>query len=96
MLYTISYLVTRYSIYVQIVIREGDEAQSMYFVMRGRLEVSTQYEEQTTFVMHMLENGSCFGQRSLFSDSSRMATVRALTFCELESLSIEEVGTRII
>jgi serine/threonine protein phosphatase PrpC len=62
----------------QIVVREGEEGNSLYVVMDGELEV-----ERGGKVISAIENGSHFGEMSLLSSRPRSATVKTRTAARL-------------
>ncbi|MFV3077226.1 cation:proton antiporter [Niveispirillum fermenti] len=59
------------------VIRNGDRADSMYFIASGAVEV--QLPDRTTF---RLETGSFFGEMALLSGNRRNADVTAVDYCQ--------------
>ncbi len=65
--------------------RQGDEGHEMYFVVRGRLAVVDAGERHIS----ELRDGDFFGEIALFSNKPRTASVRALGYCDLYSLSRE-------
>jgi CRP-like cAMP-binding protein len=77
----------------EVVMRQGEVGQCMYFALRGRLEVC--HRDDTSggeIVVNFLDTGDAFGQRSVFDVSGLItATVRSLTFCELELLPLANV-----
>ena len=71
------------------VIRAGDPGDSLFFVLRGRLEVVRAEERTEPYsglfwnVLAELGSGSWFGEASLLTGAPRNATVVARTDCEL-------------
>ncbi|MBI5163975.1 MAG: cyclic nucleotide-binding domain-containing protein [Magnetospirillum sp.] len=61
----------------EVIVREGDPGESMYFIVNGRVEVKGRFG---TFV---LEAGDFFGEIALIEQCARTATVRALGRCQL-------------
>lgn len=67
----------------QVVIREGDEGNSMSIIHRGRTEISVQGHKVAE-----LSDGACFGEIAVLGISSlRIATVRAIQMCDVRTLS---------
>ncbi|MEB3242280.1 MAG: mechanosensitive ion channel family protein [Cyanobacteriota bacterium] len=64
------------------IVREGAEGDSLYVVLRGRVEVSKRLEEREVVVAQLGEH-QVFGEMTLFLDAPRSATVRALEECRL-------------
>jgi HlyB family type I secretion system ABC transporter len=72
----------------EIVIREGDAPGSMYFVEEGRLR-AFRSEEDGVRDLDYLRKGDFFGERSLFLDEPRAASVEAVVDCALLRLPAE-------
>ena len=68
-----------------IIVRKDEPGDSMFFVSRGKVEILDDRDD--TFAM--LEEGSFFGETSLLRERPRNATVRAISFCNVYSLSKE-------
>jgi hypothetical protein len=68
-----------------IVVREGDPGNGMYFIARGRLDV---LQADGTPVTAVCE-GEFFGEMALVLQQPRMATIRATTYCDLYFLDKE-------
>lgn len=66
------------------VIMEGEEGDKMFFVLKGKLEVLIGMEEKR---VSMFKDGDFFGEIALFSNTPRTASVKALEYCDLYSLS---------
>ncbi len=62
----------------QIVFREGDMGFSMFVVKSGKVEVSTQVNNQKRVLAELTE-GAIFGEMALFDSQVRSATVTAIT-----------------
>lgn len=60
----------------EIICREDDEANCMFVVQSGTVEVSKNLPEGET-VLRTMTNGEIFGEIALFDPKSRSATVRA-------------------
>jgi len=74
--------VAMYSAGVAIV-KEGDDAETTFFLVSGRVQISKVVEEQQQ-VLAELGSGAMFGELSLFIGGAcrRTATVTALEFCD--------------
>ena len=66
------------------VFREGDGGSSMYFIAGGELAVLRDGREGAVTV---LRRGDFFGEIALFSNQPRSASIQALTYCDVYSLS---------
>jgi len=60
-------------------IRKGDQADSMYFIVSGEVEVDT----ETAAPKGRLNAGEFFGEIALIADRERTATITALSPCKL-------------
>ena len=60
----------------EVVFREGDPADRVFFLLSGTMRVYVDREGQTITYKHM-EAGECFGEMSLIEDIPRAASVRA-------------------
>ncbi len=65
-----------------VVFRAGDDGDRMYVVRDGRVEIVV--EDQ---VVEILEQGHCFGEMAMFDRMPRSATARAVSDCELVTVS---------
>jgi voltage-gated potassium channel len=74
------------------VIRRGDVGHEMFFINRGRVEV---LGHDDTEVVATLADGSFFGEMSLLSSAPRVASIRAVDYCELYSID-KETFTRVL
>jgi predicted PurR-regulated permease PerM len=59
-----------------LIVTKGDNSHSAYFIMQGGCEVLSELNKGTTPLAH-LGSGDSFGERSLFSDDVRTASVVA-------------------
>jgi voltage-gated potassium channel len=66
------------------VVRRGETAEAMFFVMAGELEVDTEPRPRR------LGRGDHFGEIALLNDTRRTATVTTLTECQLLALGVAE------
>jgi CRP-like cAMP-binding protein len=64
------------------VIREGEEGDSMFILLRGEASVSVS-KNGTSIEVATLSEGDCFGEMSLLTGERRTATVRANADCEV-------------
>jgi CRP-like cAMP-binding protein len=77
------------------VVRQGEIGTEMYFIYSGYLEVFVASTVQDVTALdsgnctrvNSLKTGSFFGEKSLFSNHPRNATIKAKTFCTLYKLS---------
>jgi voltage-gated potassium channel len=60
-------------------IRKGDQADSMYFIVSGEVEV----DQESSAPKARLAAGEFFGEIALIADRARTATITALTACKL-------------
>lgn len=60
-------------------IRKGDAADSMYFIVSGEVEVDT----ETGAPLRRLQAGDFFGEVALIAERSRTATITAVSTCKL-------------
>lgn len=61
-----------------VVIHEGDLADSLYIIERGRVKVYCSDKNGKDFVLDILEDGDYFGELALLDDDKRSASVRAM------------------
>jgi glucose-6-phosphate 1-dehydrogenase len=65
------------------IIQQGDKANEMYFIARGRVAVI----DEGGKTMRELEDGDFFGETGLLMNEKRSATIKALTNCDVFILS---------
>ncbi|XP_021933801.1 potassium/sodium hyperpolarization-activated cyclic nucleotide-gated channel 2-like, partial [Zootermopsis nevadensis] len=68
-----------------IIIKEGTIGNKMYFIQEGIVDIVMANGEVAT----SLSDGSYFGEICLLTNARRVASVRAETYCNLFSLSVE-------
>jgi len=61
----------------EVLVREGDEGDSMYVILEGRVEVFLKNERAGSEKIASLNTGDYFGEMSLMTGEPRTATVRA-------------------
>jgi CRP-like cAMP-binding protein len=66
----------------QVLLREGDRSNMMYWVQTGQLEVSKK-RGGTDVVLGHIRSGELVGEISFLDQEPRSATVKAITDCEL-------------
>jgi hypothetical protein len=76
-------LVTRYFKPGELIVRQGECADSFYVVVRGRVEVLRRDENGQEQVIDVMRSGQFFGEMGLLGDGHRQATVRAATAVEV-------------
>ena len=70
-----------------MIIGAGDETDSLYVVISGRLKVMMSDDEGREVILSMLGPSEYFGEMGLIDDSTRSASVISLESCELLVLS---------
>lgn len=68
-----------------IIIKEGTIGSKMYFIQEGIVDIVMANGEVAT----SLSDGSYFGEICLLTNARRVASVRAETYCNLFSLSVD-------
>ena len=64
------------------VFSQGDEGSSIYFINKGRVKISTHYENDKECIFRYLESGEYFGELALIDHHSRSATVETTVYSE--------------
>ncbi|XP_065202257.1 potassium/sodium hyperpolarization-activated cyclic nucleotide-gated channel 3 isoform X2 [Planococcus citri] len=72
-----------------IIIKEGTIGNKMYFIQEGIVDIVMANGDVAT----SLSDGSYFGEICLLTNARRVASVRAETYCNLFSLSVEHFNT---
>lgn len=67
----------------EVVLREGDPTDSVYFVLSGRLRVLVSDAEGREVILSMLGAGNLFGEIGVIDDNPRSATVVAAEASDL-------------
>lgn len=76
---------SKLSVEGDIIIKEGTIGNKMYFIQEGIVDIVMANGEVAT----SLSDGSYFGEICLLTNARRVASVRAETYCNLFSLSVE-------
>ena len=85
---TLTAVVTRKSVpRTSTVMAAGDETDSLYIVLSGRLKVLMSDAEGKEVILSILGPGEFFGEMGLIDDSPRSASVVSMEPCELLSIS---------
>jgi len=69
-----------------IVLKEGDEADRFYMVIKGEAEASHREPDGSQVVINRFGPGDYFGEIGILNDARRAATIRAKTSLELMAL----------
>ncbi|MEK6758381.1 MAG: Crp/Fnr family transcriptional regulator [Deltaproteobacteria bacterium] len=72
------------------IITEGDEGDSVFFIISGKVKVTLYGEEGREIVLAVLGDGDMFGEMSIMDDKPRSANVEAVS--DLECLVIGKTG----
>jgi CRP-like cAMP-binding protein len=76
-----------------LITQVGQRAQHMYFLNRGSVGVYVIDDSGTEKLVSTRQAGFHFGESDFFGEQRRVATVKALSFCELDTLSYECIET---
>src|SRR5690348_18036476 len=79
----------------ELLFAQGDRADSMYFVLHGRVEISVRGRDGNERVVDVEGSGGSIGEMGLLTDDERSATVRAIRDSELVRIS-REAFTRLV
>ncbi len=74
----------------QHIIKQGDPADSFFLLAYGKVEIFQSDPDQEK-ILSILEPGSVFGEMSLITIDSRVASARAQTECEILELRLEDI-----
>lgn len=75
----------------EVVFREGDDANAMFVVLRGEMEVLKKSKRATESRVALLGPGDWFGEMSIVDIQPRSATVRALAPSRLLRISAADL-----
>jgi predicted acylesterase/phospholipase RssA/CRP-like cAMP-binding protein len=67
----------------EVLVREGEGGECMWFVVRGRLRVSTRQTDGAVREVGKIGPGECVGEMALLSEAPRAATVKVVRDTEL-------------
>lgn len=67
----------------EVLVREGETGECMWFVVRGRLRVSTCQKDRVDLCLGEIGAGECVGEMALLSQAPRAATVKVVRDTEL-------------
>lgn len=70
----------------QVIIQEGNPQDSLFMVVSGMLHVQTASTGRTIF-LNKLRTGDCIGEMSIFDPGAASATVEAMEFSNIWSIS---------
>lgn len=79
----------------QTVFRQGDRADSVFYIQSGRAKVTVVSEQGKEAVVAILEAGDFFGEGCLNGQTLRLATVATLSECEITRLTKAELVSAI-
>ena len=95
---TIGPYLTRHDIRAgDLLIKQGDDDRTMYFLAQGSLQVFVTNGQPGSHRIAILRTGSVVGEPGIFGDSPRMANVEAMTACVVYALRgprLEELAQR--
>jgi CRP/FNR family cyclic AMP-dependent transcriptional regulator len=86
-----------------ILLRKGDEAHTLYFLLKGKVTVLSEYEKS----LNVISPGEVFGALSMVTGRGRSATVKSSTevvllgidfkyFQQVEDFSMFSMGTKLV
>src|SRR6266852_2906864 len=75
----------------QIVFSQGDPADAVFFIQKGKVKVVVASEQGKEAVIAILGMDDFFGEGCLAAQPRRMATVRTLTECMIMRLEKEAI-----
>jgi CRP/FNR family cyclic AMP-dependent transcriptional regulator len=70
-----------------VIISEGDNSDSMYMVLNGKVKVYLSDDEGKEIIINILKEGDYFGELALLDESPRSASVMTLEDCKFAVLS---------
>jgi CRP/FNR family transcriptional regulator, cyclic AMP receptor protein len=74
------------------IIRPGDVANTLYYIIEGSLAVTTEDEDGRELILAYINEGDFIGEMGLFMETERREVlVRARTPCELAEISYERL-----
>lgn len=79
----------------QTVFRQGDPADSVFFIQSGKVKKTVVSEQGKEAVVALLGSGDFFGEGCLAGEARRLSTVSAMTKCVIARISKADI-TRVI
>ncbi len=77
-----------------IIFRAGDEADTLYLLLKGSVSVVAKDDDNNEIVLAYLNSGDFIGEMGLFFKcGGRTATIRARTECELAAIQYDRLRT---
>lgn len=82
----------------ELVVRQGEKADCMFFMSRGSVSIERVNDEGPTSYIQTLKEGAYFGEIALLDPSAplRTANVVAVTFCELQVLHADDFFSMLV
>lgn len=78
----------------KIIIFEGDDSESLYYIIEGSVSVQAESENGDAIILAHLSNGDFFGEAGLFElseeDAKRSAWVHARSRCVIAEISYQK------
>jgi len=65
----------------RVIIREGDPGNNMYIIVRGKVEVITDFGKEAEKRLKVYQDGDHFGEIAILRSVTRIATIRTLIPC---------------
>ena len=75
----------------QLIFTEGESADSVYYVQKGRVKISALSDDGREAVLGLAGNGDFVGELALVNGGFRESTTSALTECQLLRISLAEM-----
>lgn len=76
----------------EIIVRQGDEADKFYIIVKGRVQVTNHTETGKILHIGWLHDGEYFGEVGLLQSHPRTATIRASTDGPVKVIAINREG----
>ena len=61
-----------------VIIEENSEAEAFFLIHRGKIQISTKFEDGEEFVLGVYSDGEFFGEMAILDEGPRSATARAV------------------
>jgi hypothetical protein len=78
-----------------IVIKQNDVGETLFLIIRGRVQVIMEEAEDQEVLLNYIEAGGAFGEMALIDDNPRSATIRTVEPCRfliLQKQEFEEIA----